>query len=117
MMKKIILLCCFFAVTLTTNANGWIHFQVNFNDPVPIGSGKHRTPIQPPAVYIEDYVLSFNAFEDDCAIQLLDEDDVIVFSGVLPAGTTSFQLPSTLEGEYQIQLIYGNFIFTGYVEL
>lgn len=29
MMKKLFLLCCFFAVTLTTNANGWINFQEN----------------------------------------------------------------------------------------
>mgnify|MGYP006916054456 CR=1 FL=1 len=116
-MKKLFLLCCFFAVTLTINANGWIHFQTNYNNPNPIGIGRQRTPVQSPAVYLEDCTLSFNAFEDDCVIQLLDEDDAIVFSDIISAGTTSFLLPSTLEGEYQIQLIYGNFIFTGYIEL
>lgn len=117
MMKKLFLLCCFCAVVIAANAGGWIHLHVNYNNPNPIGTGKQRTPIQPPMVYIEDYTLSFSAFEEDCTIQLLDENDVVVFSDVIPAGATSFQLPSILVGEYQIQLIYGNFIFTGYIEL
>ena len=32
MMKKLFLLCCFFAVTLSMHANGWIHFQVGYNN-------------------------------------------------------------------------------------
>ena len=94
-----------------------VHLSVSIIDPSPIGHQTHKSPVCPPSVFIEDYTLSFNAFDDDVVIQLLDGDDVIVFSGVIPAGTTNFQLPSTLEGEYQIQLIYGNFIFTGYVEI
>ncbi len=116
MMKKFFILCYFLVVVMAANADGWIDFEVKYNDPNhPVGG--HRVPVQPPFVYIEDCTLSFNAFEDDCAIQLLDENEVVVFSNMIPAGTTSFLLPTTLEGEYQIQLIYGNFIFTGYIEL
>lgn len=116
MMKKLFLLCCFFAVTLTTNANGWINFQVNYNNPNPIGTGRQRTPIQPPAVYLEDYTLSFSAFEEDCVIKLLDEGEV-VYEVDIPAGSTSVVLPSTLSGEYTLQLFRGNWVFEGEIGL
>lgn len=115
MMRKFFILCCVLAVSLTTYADGWIDFQVGYNNSNNGKINKPRNPI--PMVYLENYILSFNAFEEDCAIQLLDENDAIVFSSVIPVGTTSFLLPTTLEGEYQILLIYGNFIFIGFVEL
>lgn len=114
-LKKFFIVYCLLAVSVMTYADGWIDFEVKYNDPNNTLGG-HRVTAQPPVVYLANYTLSFNAFEEDCTIQLLDEDDAIVFSGIIPAGTTSFQLPSTLEGEYQVQLIYGNFIFTGYIE-
>lgn len=117
MMKRIFVLCCVLAISLVTYADGWIDFEVGYGDPTHAGTNRPRTPIQSPSVYLGNYSLSFNAFEDDCVIQLLDEDDAIVFSDIISAGTTSFLLPTNLEGEYQIQLIYGNFIFTGYIEL
>jgi hypothetical protein len=114
-MKKLFILCCFFAVTLTIHADGWIDFQTRYRNPNPASTRKQRAPIQPPHIYLEDYSLSFNAFEEECLIQLLDNSGNEVFSGVIPVGTTSFQLPTTLEGEYQIQLIYSVFIFIGYI--
>lgn len=117
-MKKLLLTCCLWAVSLAIYAEDrWIDFHVGYNNPTNVNKGKTRTPIQPPAVYLKNYTLSFNAFEEDCTIQLLSEDDGIVVSDVIPAGTSTFQLPTYLVGEYQIQLIYGNFIFTGYIEL
>lgn len=116
MIKKLFLLCCFCAVVIAANAGGWIHLHVNYNNPNPIGTGKQRTPIQPPTVYIEDYTLSFSAFEEDCTIQLL-EDSGVVYSDVILAGTTSYSLPGTLSGEYTIQLLLGNWIFEGEIEL
>lgn len=116
-MKKLFILCCLFAVTLTIHADGWINLQTNYRNPAPAGRGKPRSPIQPPSIYLGNHTFSFNAFEEDCLILLLDNSGNEVFSGVIPAETTSFQLPTTLEGEYQIQLIYGNFIFIGEIEL
>lgn len=116
-MKKLFILCCLFAVTLTIHADGWIDFQVSYNNPTHATPRKPRTPAQAPAVYLENYTLSFNAFEEDCLIQLLDNSGNEVFASVIPAGTTSFQFPTTLEGEYQILLSYGNFIFIAFVEL
>ena len=116
MMKKFFLLCCFFAVTLSMHANGWIHFQVGYNNPLNTNKGIPRTPIQPPAVYLEDYTLSFDAFEEDCVIKLLDEGEV-VYEVDIPAGSTSVILPSTLSGEYTLQLFKGNWVFEGEIEL
>lgn len=116
-LKKFFIVCCLLSVSVVTYADGWIDFQVGYNNSNNGKTPKPRTPAPAPVVYLENHTLSFNAFEDDYAIQLLDENEVVVFSNMIPAGTTSFLLPTTLEGEYQIQLIYGNFIFTGYIEL
>ena len=117
MRKFYLILTSFVLLSIHCMAGGPIDLSVGIIDPAPIGHKPSKAPIQPPVVYLDDYTLSFNAFEEDCAIQLLDEDDVVVFSDVITAGTTTFLLPSTLSGEYQIQLIYGNWIFIGWIEL
>ncbi len=120
MMKKLYFLFCVILASLSCYADGEgfrINLTVGYVNPSVHHGPRPTAPMQAPVVYLENYTLSFNAFEEGCAIQLLDENDVDVFSSMIPAGTTSFLLPTTLEGEYQIQLIYGNFIFTGYIEL
>ena len=77
-MKKFLITCCFMAVSLLSYAGGGglpINLTVGVVNPTIHHGPRPRTPIQPPVVYLDDYTLSFNAFEEDCAIQLLDEDD------------------------------------------
>lgn len=117
-MRKLFLLIVS-AFLISTNTFAWERIFLTVNgkyDIRPIGNGHAKSPIQPPAVFIEDYTLSFNAFEDDVVIQLLDGDDV-AYEVNVPAGTSSVVLPSTLSGEYTLQLIWGNWVFSGEIEL
>ena len=41
-MKKLFILCCFFAVTLTIHADGWIDFQTRYRNPNPASTRKQR---------------------------------------------------------------------------
>lgn len=117
-MKKLILLFMS-AFMISTNLFAWERITlsvVSEPDIRPIGNGHAKSPIQPPAVYLEDYTLTFSAFEEDCVIKLLDEGEVI-YEVDIPAGSTSVILPSTLSGEYTLQLFKGNWVFSGEIEL
>ena len=50
-------------------------------------------------------------------IGYVDENDVVVYTIVIPAGTISWVLPATLTGEYEFQLISGNYCFWGMITL
>lgn len=95
-----------------------IHFTKQWGDvdDEPIGHSGPRSLDQTPVVYIEDNTLMFESGHPGYTLRLLDEDDVVVFSDAISEGSTTFQLPSTLTGKYQIQLIYGNWIFIGWIE-
>ena len=45
------------------------------------------------------------------------KNDKVVYSTVIPTNTTNLVIPSTLSGEYEIQIIQGNICFYGYIEL
>lgn len=45
------------------------------------------------------------------------KNDNVVYSTVIPINTTNLVIPSTLSGEYEIQIIQGNTCFDGYIEL
>ena len=115
MMKKWFYLFCLLTFSLSTYADGWINLTWRYNNPNNT-LGSHRSPVQIPPFLLEGYTLSFSAFEEDFTIQLLDENGVVV-SMVIPAGATSIEMPNTLLGEYTIQLIFGNWIFEGEIEL
>ena len=78
---------------------------------------KSPSSMEPPVVYLEDYTLNFDTFEEQCTIQLLNGNGVVVFSSMIPVGATSFLLPTSLEGEYLLQIVQGNYCFYGYINL
>jgi len=41
----------------------------------------------------------------------------VAYTLVIPTGTTSLVLPSTLSGDYTIQIIRGNYLFYGTINL
>jgi len=70
-----------------------------------------------PSISLEGYTLSFYTPCDGCTLRLLDANDNVVFSTVIPTNTTNLVLPSTLSGEYEIQIIQGNICFYGLIFL
>ena len=94
-----------------------IDFEYGIVDPTSGYEPYEKGPVLVPSVSIEDYTLYFTTPCDGCTLRLLDENDVVVYSTVISAGTTSLVLPSYLSGEYEIQIIRGNICFYGYITL
>ena len=117
-MKKI-LFCCLCMLMLSTSINAWdlVPLTVRIDDNMPIGHGHSKTPINPPTLYIEDYTLSFEIGHPDYVLNIKDEDGEVVYTTVVYSTQTEVVLPSTLSGDYEIELIMGNWLFTGYINL
>lgn len=94
-----------------------IAFNVRYADPNYGKDGQHRGPVQIPEISLDGNSLFFNTSCDGCTLRLLDENGIVVYSIIIPTGTTSMVLPSNLSGEYEIQIIQGNLYFYGYIFL
>lgn len=92
-----------------------IDLEFGYIDPNDPNSDQHRTSPAVPEVSIEDYTLSFNTPCDGCILRLLDENDNVVLTTIISSST--LVLPSTLSGDYRIEIISGNYCFWGFVNL
>lgn len=119
-MKKVILslvLLLFASFSQARALSLWSHLslQVRFDDPtiqeVPIG----RSPVSIPSLSLEGYDLLFNTPCDGCTLRIVNEDGDIEYSIVIPAHTSSLTLPHSLSGEYELQIIQGQYCFYGNV--
>ena len=117
-MKKL-LFSSLFILLMNVSAMAWdpIPFTVSFDDIQPIGNGQPKTPITAPKVYIDDYTLLFEANHPDYVLNIKDEDGDVVYSTVVYSAQTQVVLPSTLSGNYQIELVMGYRLFKGWINL
>lgn len=122
-MKRII---CYFLFVLSiavittgyTNDNViCIDFSVGYVDPSTGYPDPHKGPTVIPSVSIDDHTLYFGTPCDGCTLNVVDSNDVVVYTTVIPVGATSLVLPSTLSGEYELQIIQGNYCFYGPITL
>ena len=117
MRKLFILMLSFFLIETQGEAQSIIGFDVHYDDPSPIGHLPEKSPIQPPTVYIQDYTLTFTVDHPEYVLYIKDENDVVVYTTTVYSTDTQVVLPSTLSGEYKIELVMGNWLFTGYLIL
>ena len=94
-----------------------IPFTVHYEDDQPLGHGYGRGPIQPPLVYIEDYMLTFEAYHPDYTLIIKDENSDVAYTTTVFSTQTQVVLPSTLSGDYEVNLVMGNWLFTGWINL
>ena len=121
-MKKFLTLLCILAMPAFMNAvcppqGSQITFQwgrIKPNQPI---KPFPKSPILAPTVYIDGNVLTFETSCDGCVLQLVDEDDDVVYTIVIPAGTTTLVLPADLEGTFELQIIDGEWMFYSDIEL
>ena len=77
----------------------------------------HKSPVEAPTVYIEGNELTFATPCDGCTLQLVDENEDVVYTIIIPAETTTLYLPSDLEGIFELQIISGDWLFYAEIEL
>ena len=118
-MKKL-LLFLFGAFLLSTSVSAQVLVPLTVcieEDEQPGGNGNPKTPITAPKVYIEDYTLLFEVNHPEYVLNIKDEDNNVVYSTVVSSTQTQVVLPSSLSGDYQIELVMGYWHFTGWINL
>lgn len=83
----------------------------------PLTNGHPKSPDETPTVYIDDYMLYFEANHPEYVLNIKDEDGDVVYTTVVYTAQTQAVLPSTLSGDYEIELVMGNWIFKGRISL
>ena len=78
-----------------------------------------KSPVNPPVVALEDYVLTFESSHPDYTLTLLDEDGEVVYQTIVVSGMNSVVLPTWLSGEYELQLYPDgtNYYYYGFIYL
>ena len=118
-MKKLLLIVFgAFILSTSVSAQVLVPLTISINDDEqPGGNGFPKTPITAPTVYIDDYTLLFEASHPEYVLYIKDENDNVVYSTVVSSTQTQVVLPSTLSGDYQIELVMGYWLFTGWINL
>jgi len=117
-MKKLLLMIVgAFMLSTSLFAKEVIPFSVHYEDDLPGGNDQPRSPIEVPLVYIEDYTLSFEFYHPDYTLIIKDEDGTVVYTTTVFSTDIEVILPSTLSGDYEVNLVMGNWLFTGWISL
>ena len=116
-MKKLfvsLLLCMASVVAFSQNVIPMVGSPLNFavlivdpTVPVPLP----KSPVQSPTVSIDGHTLYLYDIGYDLALCLVDENDDVVYTVFVPAGTTSVVLPSTFTGSFELQLFPGGLYY------
>ena len=125
-MKKAVL---FFVALLTCSmmqAQGYtpkvridfrVYFYVGVIDERPLSSPAPKSPEDAPVVYQEDNVLYFDGDHPSYYLTLRDEDGDTVYTTTVTSTDMTVTLPSTFSGDYEIELVYDDWVFTGWITL
>lgn len=116
-MKKILLFLFSLLLVVSVHAGAPIDFTVQWGPEIRIGHDQPKSPIEPPVVYIEDYTLAFAVNHPDYILYIKDEDGEVVYTTTVYSTQKQVILPSTLAGDYQIELAMGYWLFTGWINL
>lgn len=76
-----------------------------------------RSPEDTLAVYLDENELTFETPCDGCTLQLVEENEDVVYTIIIPADTTTLYLPSDLEGIFELQIISGDWLYYAEIEL
>lgn len=104
---------------ICSNICAWeqISFTIRLYEEQGLGHGHPKSPIEPPSVYIENDTLMFEAYHPDYVLNIKDEDGEIVYTTTVYSSVTQVVLPADLSGDYVIELVMSNWIFTGCITL
>lgn len=94
-----------------------IELEAGYVDPNEPLDPDHRSPIIVPHVGINGFSLIFYTSCDGCILRLLDENENVIYTTMIPVGTSTLVLPSYLSGNYRIEIIPGTIYFWGNIEV
>lgn len=94
-----------------------ITWSVGYFDPSGTINQRPKSPVYPPTVYLENHTLTFSPTHPEYILYIKDADDTVVYTTVVSVTETTAVLPTTLSGSYEIVLVMGNRMFTGWIDL
>lgn len=82
------------------------------------GMSEHgnKAPMRMPRIYQNGYTLTLSSFHPEYLINII-QDGEVVYTSIIPAGVTVFELPACISGECTVQFISGGFCLTGNIVL
>ncbi len=81
-----------------------------------VQGNKPRSPIVIPEAYLDGYILTFDASCIGIPLTLVDEEENIVYTTII-GNTGIVELPDTLSGIFELQIVRGSITFVGEIEL
>ena len=121
MRSKFIIICLMMAMMPFSNVNAIaipVDLEAGYVDPDNNQDDPQRTPIFIPNVSIEVHTLYFNNVGYDLTLVLVDEENEVAYTTLIPAHTSSIILPPYLDGDYEIKLFPGgDYYFYGEISL
>lgn len=114
-MKKLFFILICFALTsgrIMASEGEPISLDTEFTDNDPTCPSHGKAPMRMPRIYQNGYTLTLSSFHPEYIINI-EQDGEIVYSSIIPAGVTEFELPAFVSGECTVQFITGRFCFKG----
>ena len=116
-LKKVMMVALLLIGGYISSHGSPVQIQMHIIDQSSGGAGPTYAPPRPWYITQDDYVLTMPAFEDDLTLELRDENDVVVYTAYVPAGTTMIVLPSMLSGDFELRLVADTYYYRGYISL
>ena len=88
---------------------------MDVND-TPIIPGKGKAPVRIPRIYKNGHLLLLSSSHPEYLLNIV-QNDVVVFSSIIPEGVTEFEIPTLLEGEFTIRFVSRRYCVTGIIIL
>lgn len=93
-----------------------VDLDVEIVDGTPSTPERSKVPMRMPRIYQDGYTLTLSSFHPEYIINIV-QDGEVVYTSVIPAGVTEFELPACISGECTIRFVSGRFCFRGYIVL
>lgn len=115
----VVLLCMMLLGSVNVAATGLgsqINLEVKIINDTPINPGGPKSPIIIPTVWQYGHELEIEVPHSGYILNVVS-GTTVVYSVTVSEDDMVIQLPASLSGEYELQLIRGQFIFYGFIEL
>ncbi|MDN5554418.1 hypothetical protein [Prevotella sp.] len=64
-----------------------------------------------------DHTINFDNVSSDYILSVIDDENRLVYTTLIPAGTKTCELPSMLKGAYTIKMTTASFTYSGEIDL
>jgi len=87
-------------------------------DDMPGNPAGGKAPVIVPSAMLDGHTLYIDGYHADYTLELIDENDTVVYTTFVPSTVSVVVLPSTLSGNFELRLYPGgDYYFYGYISL